>query len=463
MIPAFSLSTNLRHELLAIARIAAPTAVAQAGLVAMTLVDTAIVGRVSVDELAAASMGRAILFATGGLGIGVGVAIEPLAAQALGAGERERAWSALGATLRASLLVSTVAIALGFLVTLFLVPAGIDAALVPRVQAYMVGHTPATFCFAMFAAGRAFLQVLGHTRPAVMAVALANAVNFLVCSVLVRGDDALADVGLPALGLPRLGALGAGIAASVGGLALIGWILTSARRLRADLAPEKSTTGTERPVEPVTVRSVLRIGVPAGMQILVEGGVFSTVALAAGRMGVHVVSAHQVAIGLASFSFMSMIGVSSATAVRVGYAVGAGRSARGPGLLGIAMGSTLMLVSATLFALFPRQLVGLFSQDARVIEVGVSLMRVAAIFQIFDGAQAVAAGALRGAGDTRVSFLANLAAHWLLGFPLALLFGFALDLGATGLWMGLTAGLVVVSVLLTLRFVRLTRGLIARV
>src|SRR5580693_6864846 len=175
-------------------------------------------------------------------------------------------------------------------------------------------------------------------------------------------------------------------------------------------------------------------------------GIFSLVALLAGTLGAEVASAHQVAIGMAAFTFMGALGVSGATAVRVGHAVGAGRSARAAGFLGIALGAGVMMVGVVAFLAVPRLLVSAFTNDARVIAIGVDLVRIAALFQLFDGVQAVAAGALRGAGDVRFPFVANVVAHWLVGFPIALVLGFALHGGAQGLWWGLTAGLVAISI-----------------
>jgi MATE family multidrug resistance protein len=160
---------------------------------------------------------------------------------------------------------------------------------------------------------------------------------------------------------------------------------------------------------------------------------------------------------------MGALGVSGATAVRVGNAVGAGRSARPAGVLGIGLGAAVMSVGAIVFLAFPRFLVSAFTSDPRVIAIGVDLVRIAALFQLFDGVQAVAAGALRGAGDVRFPFLANVVAHWFVGFPVALTFGFALHLGAPGMWWGLTAGLVGVSTALALRFASISRRAIARV
>ena len=214
---------------------------------------------------------------------------------------------------------------------------------------------------------------------------------------------------------------------------------------------------------PVTLFTVLRLGLPVGLQLLAEIGVFSLVALLAGRLGTTVLSAHQIAVGLASFTFMGALGVGGATAVRVGHAIGAGRSPRQSGLVGLGLGAVVMSVGAAVFALIPRPLIGIFTTDAEVIEVGARLLRIAALFALFDGIQAVASGALRGAGDVRFPFLANVAAHWLVGLPIALLLGFGLGMGATGLWWGLTAGLVTISVLLAARFVHLSKRAITRV
>jgi MATE family multidrug resistance protein len=446
---------NFRAELRIIARLAVPIAFAQAGLVTMGLVDTAVVGRVSVDDLAAVAMGRSLFFASVGLGIGTSLALEPLAAQAVGAGEPGRAWSALGATLRAAALAALIGQIGAFLMTLALEPLGFEPALVRGARVFLLAQLPGAFLFVAYVAGRVFLQAHGETRPALVAMAAANVVNLVACSLLVRGDDVLRWVGLPPLGLPRLGALGAGIASSFASLLLAVMMLATAVRHRPAQRPA--------PGEVVSVGAVIRLGTPIGLQLLAEIGVFACAALAAGRMGARIVSAHQIAVGLASFSFMAALGVSGATAVRVGHAVGAGLSPRRPGVAGILLGAAIMAVSAVVFATFPRPLIRAFTADSAVIEIGVPLLGLAAIFQVFDGVQAVAAGALRGAGDVRYPFLACVGAYWGIAFPLAIGLGFGLDLGAPGIWIGLTAGLVVASVVLTARYLRITRGHVARV
>lgn len=454
-------------ELRALVRLSLPISLAQLGLVFMGLVDTAIIGHVSVDDLAAVAIGRSIMFGICSIGMGIGFALDPLASQAVGAGKPERAFQALRAGISATALVTIPTIVLAFVATLGLGPLGVDPAILPRVHAYLLGNAPGVFGFLAFLAGKSFLQAHGATRPALVASLVANIVNAVVCSLLVRGDDALVAIGLPGIGLPRLGALGAGIASSIGSLLLAAIVLQAARSFRpaADpidlsLPPDVAVTA---PPDPVSVITVLRLGLPVGLQLLAEIGVFSLVALLAGRLGTSVLSAHQIAVGLASFTFMGALGVGGATAVRVGHAVGAGRSPRRSGLVGLGLGAAVMSVGAALFALIPKPLIALFTSDPEVIEIGARLLRIASLFALFDGIQAVASGALRGAGDVRFPFLANVGAHWLIGLPVALVLGFQLGLGAVGLWWGLTAGLVTISVLLAARFIHLARRGIARV
>ncbi len=445
-----ALSTG--REIARIIALAWPIAAAQLALVAMSLVDTAIVGRISARELAGVATGRSLAFAVITPALGVTSALEALASQAVGSGAPREAWGALRATLRGALLLTAPAVALAFALAMALEPFGVEHAIVRPAEWFMLGQVPGQFAFGAFFAAKTYLQAHGITRPALVAALAANVVNVVVCATLVLGDDALRAVHLPGVGLPRLGAFGAGIANSVATVFLAAWLLGSAWRARP-----------AGPPHPVPVSRTLRLGLPIGLQLLAEVGVFTVIAMLAGRLGPVVASAHQVALGLASFTFMGALGVSAATAVRVGHAVGAGTSPRRAGLLGIAVGTGMMSAGALAFALVPGPLVRLFTHDPQVITLGRSLLGIAALFQLFDGAQTVAAGALRGAGDVRFPFIANVACHWLIGLPIALVLGFALHQGAAGLWWGLTAGLVTVAVTLTARFALISRRHIARV
>jgi MATE family multidrug resistance protein len=446
------LSSDLRAELRQLLRLSWPIAAAQVGIPLMGIVDIAIVGRVSVEDLAGAAMGRSIGFSAFMLALGTAMGLEPLAAQAIGAREPERAWAALKTTLTSVLLMWVPLMACAVGITLLLAPFGVEPQVAERTRAYVLGQAPGLAMYGAFATVKIFLQAHGTTRPGLVAVVAANLVNVVVCNVLVRGDDLLRDLHLAPRGLPRLGALGAGLAASVASFVLVAMVVPAALAFRPVRTPP-----------PVPKVVLLRIGIPIGLQMLAEVGVFAVVALLAGKLGKEIIAAHQVALSLASFTYMGALGVAGAAAVRVGHAIGAGASPRRIGLLGIAVGIAMTTVPAIAFAIFPRQLVGLFTHDARVQELGVSLLRIAGVFQLFDGMQAVAGGALRGAGDVRYSFLVNVAAYWVIGFPVALVLAFPFGWGARGLWWGLTLGLILASFALTARFVKLSARSVARV
>ena len=444
--------TDLRSELSATLRLAAPIALAQLGFIALTLVDTAVVGKTSTTALAGASIGRSLVFAVSSIGMGLGSAIEPLASQALAANEPERAWQSVRRTVISVLWMWPVQVAILFLATLVLPSLGVDAPTLSAARANLVGQIPVLFFFPAFIAAKAFLQAGGHTRSVLEASILANVVNWIACNLLVRGDDALREIGLPALGLPALGTFGAGLSASISAAVMFGWLIRPCWQRRAS-----------GPTTPPSYAHIFGLGIPMGLQLLAEVGVFSLVSFLAAKFGTTSVAAHQIALGLASFSFMGALGVSGATAVRVGRAIGRGESPRRAGMVGIAVGGAIMCVSIVVFTLAPLWLVTRFTTDTEVIRLGVPLIAVAALFQFFDGMQAVAGGALRGAGDVRFAFLANVACHWGIGLPISIWLGFYAGWQIRGFWFGLCAGLIAVALTMTARFFRVSGRTIERV
>jgi multidrug resistance protein, MATE family len=442
-------------ELGIIARLALPIALAQFGLTLLGLVDVAVLGHVSAAELGGGSIGRSIGFAGLALGIGASAALEPLAAQAIGANEPHVAWRAFVATTSACAVIWVPCTVVTIASTWALVPIGVAPELVGPARAFIVAQTPALLLFPIFLAAKTFLQAHKRTWPALASAIAANVVNLVVCNVLVRGEIPLGRFGRIGVGVAPLGAFGAGLASSVASVVLVGGVLLFVLPMKPPRPVDASAD--------VSVWKVLRLGTPIGFQLLAEIGVFSLVAVLAGRLGGVAVSAHHIAIGLASFTFMGVLGVSGATAVRVGHAVGEKRSPRRAGLIGIAVGAAFMACSSTLFLATPRSLIALFTEDPAITELSVTLLGIAAAFQLFDGVQGVAAGALRGAGDVRFAFAANVAAHWCVGFPLALVLGFHLGLGAPGLWWGLLAGLAVVAIALLWRFLAISKHDVKRV
>jgi len=219
----------------------------------------------------------------------------------------------------------------------------------------------------------------------------------------------------------------------------------SGRQVWHHLTPWRAETLA---IEPL--RRMLRLGLPIGVQYLLEYGAFAAAALLMGVLGTTQMAAHQIAINLASFTFMVPLGVSTATAVLVGHAIGAGDEdqARRSAIAGIFIGASFMCASAFVFLVFPRALARSYTSDADVILLTVMLIPIAGVFQVFDGIQAVAAGVLRGVGDTHAPAIINVVGFWFIGLPVSWVLAFRLGGGAVGMWWGIVVGLAAVALIL---------------
>jgi MATE family multidrug resistance protein len=449
------------HETRETLRLAVPIAFAHVALMTMGLVDAAMVGRISASDLAAVSIGNSLFFMMQCTAMGVTMAVEPLASQAVGAGDVRRAWDSFRAGIVACLLVAVPTMFLTLLSPLLLAPLGVDAAVIPAATHFVYARIPGIPLWLLFMAGKAYLEARGITRPLLVGGWAANVLNVVVVGLLVFGDRALEKVGLRPVGLPALGSLGAGLGTTFSNGALTCLALYAAWQAR----PRGASWLGDRAALPATTRKLLRVGLPIGLQLVTEVGVFTLVTVLAGRLGAQTSAAHQIALGLASYTFMGVLGIGSATAVRVGRAIGAGehRGPRRAWLVGEGLVVIYMSACGLAFLAFPYPLARLFTPDPEVVEVAVKLLRIAAAFQIFDGIQGVAGGALRGAADTRFASWANVACHWCVGLPLALVLGFTLGEGAVGLWWGLLTGLAVAAATLATRFWWISRRAIAAV
>lgn len=432
---------TIREELSALLTLAVPIALAQFAQITLNLTDTAIIGRTSATDLAGTGMGRTLSFAFASFCLGVAGALDPLASQAIGAKEPRRAWGAFLSALRANLMlipfIAVLILASNQLLPIFRV----DPAVARSSGLFLLGHVLAIPLFGVFLCARGYLQALNKTNSLVVAAIVANVVNVPVCLFFVR--------------YLRWGAFGAGISTTIATAVLTFIALAAAWKHRAQ--------GKLSEEEQVPVRKIMALGLPVAFQMLAEIGVFSAVGVLTGQLGPVAGSAHQIALSLASFTFMGALGVSAATATRVGYAVGEGRSPRRAGLIGIGLGCCFMVLGAVTFATMPGHLTRIFTEDPAVVQAAIPLFMLAALFQLFDGAQVVAGGALRGIGEAKFAFLANVVSHWFVGFPVALILGFAMHGGLIGLWVGLTTGLIVVAIALTLRFLQKAKGIVARV
>jgi len=446
---------SARRELVTQLQLALPLAAQQVGLQLLGAVDTAILGRYSADALAGAGVANGLVFSISCVGMGIVMGLDALVPQALGAGDRAAARRMLGDGIRVALLVSVPAVLLVLLSPLVLDLFRVEPAVAHQATLFVWVRSLGVAPLLLQVALRSFLSAHGHTRPLLVSVIAGNVLNAVADWILVFGDRGLADLGLPAIGLPALGTVGAGLATSLVQLLSLGVYAVAIRSLLRDAPPPAPARFTRR---------IVALGAPIGLQLLAEVGVFSLAGVLAAAMGKTTAAAHQVAITLASFTFSVAVGIGAAAAVRVGHAVGAGdaRRARASGLASLALGGGVMSIGALVFVAAPATLARLLTDDAAVIAAAVPLIQIAAVFQISDGAQAIGAGALRGAGDTRATLVANLIGHYAVGLGISLVCGFALGMGAPGLWWGLSAGLTGTAAVLVARFLATTARPIRR-
>lgn len=443
--------TSFRTTLRDLLRLALPVTAVQVGMMTMGAVDTAMVGRVGAADLAAVALGALYFFLISIFGLGILMALDPVVAQGAGADDRE----AVTRGVQRGLLL---AVALGLVASALHLPAAPVLALfrqppdvVPLAGDYARALIPGIVPFFVFSVFRQSLQALRHTRPLVVAIVIANLANVFFNWVFIFGN----------LGMPALGARGAGYATSVTRwLMALGLLAAAWPLLRPLLVPLRREIW-----QPAPLLRLLRIGAPIGLHHELEFGAFGATALLMGTLGTIEMAAHQIAINIASLTFMVPLGLGAAAAVQVGQAVGRGDAddARRAALASLLVGVGFMTTSAAIMLLVPAALAGLYTDLEPVLLLAVTLIPIAGAFQVFDGTQAVAAGALRGLGDTRVPMLVGLVGFWLVGLPVSALLGFGAGLGPIGLWWGLVAGLGAVAVLLVARMRARFRGTLDRI
>ena len=448
----------VRAELAPLLRLAVPLAITQAGQGLMGVVDVAVLGRAGPVPLGASGLANALFFGISIFGMGAMHGLDPLVSQALGAGDEGRArhlvwqgaWLALGLT---------AVLALPILASpMLLEPFGIDPAIAVEARRYLLWRLPALPFFFLYFAYRAYLQALGALRPLVVAVVLANVVNLGADVLLVFGGAGLPGWTGPLRAVPALGVVGAALATSLCSVlqtGMLGMAVRAVRRpgaVRSSIRPDRRELGL-----------ALRVGIPAGLHMGAEVNFFSLASLLAGRLGAVSLSAHQIALQIASLSFLTVVGLGNAGSVRVGLAVGARdrAGARRAGVAALGGAAAFMSASAVCLLVFPSWVARAMTDDAAVIATAVPLLRIAALFQLSDGLQGVGAGVLRGAGETHFTFVTNMVAYWAIGLPLTLLFTFGLQLGVTGLWSAFVVSLSLVAASLVRRFLRITAREIA--
>ena len=451
-------TTSLGAEIRTTLTLAWPLVLAQLGMLGIILTDTLVVGRLGADALAAISIGAATFDIFFLFGMGFTTAVPALAARAFGARQPRRVRRVVRQGLWVALLFSIPMLGVLMFGETIMLALGQDPAIAAAADEYVV----TVMWMLPFGLGffvlRGFASALGRPRPVLWVLLAGLAVNALLDYLLVFG----------AWGFPRLGLAGAGLATTLAGItSFIGLavVVVAARPFRR-YEVFRNVLTADWPL----FRELIFVGVPIGLTVVLEAGIFIAAAFLMGILGAAELAAHQMAVLTAGFTFMIPLGISQAATVLVGQAhgaclaglPGAGQAAiRRAGVIPLGMGCIFAVSTAFILWFGARPIVGLFLDlndpaNAGVIEIAVVFLRVAALFQIVDATQGVAMGALRGLADTRTPLLIGLIGFWGVGFSASVGLGFTTDLAGVGVWIGLALGLLVVAVAVVVRFFILT-------
>lgn len=428
--------------------LAGPVVLGHLGMMLMGIVDTLLVAPLGSTAVGAVGVGSSVLGLAFLVGLGLLLGIDREVAVAHGGGRPDGVARAHVQGVLLALGASVPLVGAVLVAARHLDAFGVAPELVPGASAWLNASAWSLVPAFLFMALRQTLQAIGDTRTATAILLAANVVNALFNVALIRGR----------FGFPALGLAGSGwatvIARTFTVACLAAWSVYRGPSVRA--------VGWR--YHGPTMRELLRLGLPASVQLLFEGGVFSLATMLCAGLGATPAAAHQVVLQVASFTFMVPLGVSAAGAVRVGNAIGRGEpeAARRAGWSAVAIAVSFMALSAVTLVASSRVILGLFDLDAPTTELARTLLLVAGLFQLFDGCQVAVSGVLRGSGDTVASMVANLVGHWFVGLPVGIALAYGLHLGAVGVWMGLAAGLGAVATALVAlwsrRIGRIVRG-----
>jgi MATE family multidrug resistance protein len=427
--------------------LAVPIVIGQVGHVMMGFVDSAIVGHVSPVNLAAASLANGFFMIILVFGLGITFVISPLVSMAAGAGNRSESSQIVNngffVNLCVGILLSGINYFASALITFMHQPPEVTALAIPYCRLIGVTAIPVM----LFQNYRQFLEGLSIMRPAMYVTLGANVINALANYIFVFGK----------LGLPAMGLQGSGIATFSArtsmAIVMICFVFKSKRCSEFQLNPFKEKLDFK------IIRKILRLGLGSGFQYFFEVACFTFAAYMAGWLGAFPLAAHQIALSMASITYMAVAGISAAGAIRVSGAIGAGNrlEARRAGFSAIGLAFTYMLGTAMLLILLKGYIPYLYVNEPVVIAIASKLLFIAALFQIFDGIQATGIGVLRGLTDVKIPTIITFIAYWIIGIPLGYFLCFIMKLGVQGIWIGLLIGLATSAFLLFTRFSRISR------
>ncbi len=422
--------------------LAYPVIIGQLGLILMGVVDSIMVGELGAVPLAAASLSNSLIFIVLIIAIGNAIAVTPLVAILVGAKKTDEC----GVYFRQSLIVNLVMGLIVFLIILvgtnYLHLLDQPLAVQQNAKSYMIIIGLSIFPLMIFQTYKQFIEGLSIMRPAMIITLAANLINVFANWVLIFGK----------LGFPQLGLDGAGWATFISrffmAVSLMVFVMRNKRFKIYDV------TFHFRGINFPVIKRILRVGLPSGFQYFFEVGAFSFAVVMIGWIGANELAAHQIAISLASVSFMGALGISQAGGIMVGNAVGEQNVflVRKYGFTAIILSMIWMSVAGIIFILFRNYLPFIYIRDEVVIHIASQLLVIAALFQLSDGIQAVGIGILRGLTDVKGPTIITFVAYWIISLPIGYLLGFHFNYGVLGVWIGLLIGLTCSAIMLTYRF-----------
>jgi MATE family multidrug resistance protein len=433
--------------------LALPVVLSQLGQVSVGVADSMMVGRIGAVELAAASLGNSIFFVLLMFGMGISMGITPLVSIAEGKGKMKRISSLFQHGLWINIFTAILLIGIIMVLAQGLQFLNQPEEVVQITIPYLLIITASMFPFMIFQTFKQFAEGLSQTKQAMYVTIFCNLVNVFLNWVLIYGN----------LGAPELGLNGAGIATLISRVLMpimMGWYVIRSKRYRLF----NLQFGIKK-LRFFMINRILKIGVPTGFQYIFEVSAFSAAAIMMGWIGVNALAGHQIAINLASISYMMAAGLSTAGMIRVSNQIGKGnqKSMREAGMVVFGMVLVFMFTSAVLFVVFRYTLPTFYIDNTEVIQISASLLVIAGLFQLSDGVQVVGLGVLRGMEDVKFPTIITLIAYWVLGLPLGYYLAFELEMGAQGIWYGLLIGLSITAVVLFFRFNALSKKPIGEV
>ena len=420
------------------------------GQVTVQVADNMMVGHLGKEPLAGASFANSIFVIFLVMGIGMSFAITPLTAQADGKNNIPKLTEILKhgflVNIIYGILLTGVLLSITDVLWYFNQPEIVVKLAIPYLGIIAVSLVP----FMAYQAFRQFAEGLGFTKQSMYITITGNVLNIILNYIFIFGK----------LGFEPMGLYGAGLATMISrvlmAIMMISFVYFNKRFTKYWDAFNFSNLSKS------LIKENLKLGFPMSFQFIFEVSTFSLAAIMIGWLGTGPLAAHQIAINMASISYMIALGLSSAATIRVGNQLGQKnyKTLREAALTSYIMAIAFMAVTGLLFILFKNQLPRLYINDPEVISQAAILLIVAGLFQLSDGIQVIGLGALRGMSDVKIPTIITLIAYWIIGLPLGYVFGFILDLGALGVWYGLLAGLTIAAVLLFVRFNNLSKKLI---